>query len=144
MKHLLCAAVALVSFAGCATDTGDIAKDARGRATNAALLRVKDYALQVALTSLGEMAAEKFNGEKVDFAHSIAEGLWRNSGSIANVDTLRSVVKAYGGEEMEALAGPLGRVFTAANAASAADRVKVVNSLAAGVSEAAFDATGKP
>ncbi len=138
----LLAGFAACTLAACATDTGDPAKDRRGRVTNAVLQEVGTAAFRIALDSLTQDADSRHvAGEKTNFAHSAAAGLWKESANIVNSGSLVRVVNAWGGHELPTVAAGLAREYARVAPQTPAERAAVIDRMASGLSTAAVFTT---
>lgn len=113
---------------GCATDSGDAAKDRRGRVTNAVLKTIFVAALNFGVSE-GQSYLEGQNGQ--DAAH--AAFLAADKGLISS-STINDLVTAYAGPQVGQVAA---QQFTAANPQTPAESKAVANTIGAAFQEAA-------
>jgi hypothetical protein len=123
-------------FNGCATNTGDPAKDARGRAVNQALVEAGQVLGSVAVSTLMNAAQQEMTSSSVDWGHAATQGVFANSTSIFNSGQVDRVVMAFSGSNLPQTA----QAASAAFASSAAPAQDKANAIAAVISTAA----GKP
>ena len=102
---------AVVLLQACATTTGDAAKDARGRATNAALLEAGKVLGRVAVSSLMNVAQQEMSGGRADYGHAVSQGLWANAGTIIDSHAIANVVEAYSGKKLPDTANEAADAF---------------------------------
>ena len=129
---------AVLWLPGCATDTGDAAKDRRGRVTNEVLLTVGKFAGKIVLSSAANALTQRAAGLQIDYAEAAQQGLWSNVDTILTSDDLARVVRAYAGPALPGADTALGAQFAAVAPQTAADRHRVIEALAGGMSEATF------
>jgi len=124
---------ALLLLQGCATTTGDATKDARGRATNAALLEAGKVLGWVAVASLMNVAQQEMSGGKADYGHAVSQGLWSNAGNIIDSHAIANVITAYSGDRLDKTSNEAADVFRTSTAPPAvkADAIAAVISAAA-------------
>lgn len=123
----------LLLLQGCATTTGDATKDARARATNAALLEAGKVLGRVAVSSLMNVAQQEMRGGQADYGHAVSHGIWSNAGTIIDSHAIANVVEAYSGRKLSNTANEAADVFRASLAppAAKADAIAAVISAAA-------------
>lgn len=130
--------VGIMHLSACATDTGDPVKDARGRATNQALVEATKVLGRMAASAIFTTARNELQGGNADMGDSAAAGLWANVNSADTGAAVARVMRAYSG-------GTVPK--TAATASAAATQAigegkpapEVVNAIATVVSVAAED-----
>lgn len=101
---------------GCATNTGDPVKDARGRATNQALVEAATVLGNFAANSLYAAAQQEMQTGKVDWGNAATTGLYANSTSILNSGQIQRVVNAYTGNNLPQTAQAAATAFNSSNA----------------------------
>lgn len=106
----------LCLLSSCATTTGDASKDARGRATNAALAEAAKVLGRVAVNSLTTVAKQEMSGGTADYGHAVSQGLWAEAGSIVNSHAIANVVEAYSGKKLPDTANKAADVFRTSTA----------------------------
>ena len=118
----------------CATNTGDPTKDARGRATNQALVEAAKVLGNVAVSSLFNAAQQEMGSGKVDWGNAATQGLYTNSTSIFNSDQITNVMNAYAGNQLPSTAQAAASAFDASNASpiTKSQAIAAVISTAAG------------
>ncbi len=132
-----------LSLSACATTTGDPVKDARGRATNQALVEAGKILGKMATSAIFTAARNEFQGGNADMGDSAAAGLWANVNSADTGAAIKRVVAAYS-------AGTAPKTASTAQAAAiqAIDQgqpaPEVVNAIATVVSAAAEDERPTP
>lgn len=92
--------LATVILTACATTTGDAGKDARGRATNAALSEAGKVLGKIAVASLYNVAQQHITGQNVDFTQAATAGLWSQSTNILSGTAVANVINAYSGNQV--------------------------------------------
>lgn len=138
---VLAACAAMLYLPACATDTGDPAKDRRGRVTNAALESAAIFAGKVVFASVQNAASQWQAGQDIDYAHAASAGLYANLDSIFSSADVNRIVTAYTGPALPGMGPMLAAKYDALAPGTAADRRAVVAALATGVSSAALSAT---
>lgn len=136
MKSLILVIVAAISLIGCATDTGDAAKDRRGRVTNAVLESIASAVGKVAISTLTNAATQQMSGGKVDLASAASQGLWTNATSIVDSNTVAKIVNAWSDDSIKPVAAIAAQKFAEVNPQTPAEKVAVVNAIATGISNA--------
>lgn len=134
MKTLLSLLLPL-ALLSCATNTGDPSKDARGRATNQALLEAGKVLGRVAVSTLMNAAQQEMSGSgKVDFGSAASQGLWSNAGSIVSSSSVENIVNAYSAGKLPTTAAVASSVFSKSSVSSRlkAAAIAAVISTAAG------------
>lgn len=127
--------IIILAFApGCATNTGDPAKDARGRAANQALVEAAKVLGNVAVATLFNAAQQEMTGGKVDFGSAATQGLYANAPSIFTSGQVERIVAAYSGGQLPQTAVAAATVFAASKSS---DSTATANSIAAVISTAA-------
>jgi hypothetical protein len=101
---------------GCATNTGDPVKDARGRATNQALVEAARVLGSVATASLYNAAQQEMQNGKVNWGNAATTGLYNNSASIFNSDQVDRVISAYAGSNLPKTTTAAVSAFNSTNA----------------------------
>lgn len=101
---------------GCATNTGDPVKDARGRATNQALVEAAKVLGNFAVVSLQNAAQQEMQNGKVDWGNAATTGLYANSTSILNSGQIERVINAYAGNNLPQTAQAAATAFDSSNA----------------------------
>jgi phosphoribosylformylglycinamidine (FGAM) synthase-like enzyme len=135
VKQLLLFAVLLtLPLSGCQTSTGDPVKDARGRATNQALLEAGKVLGRVAVSALFNAATQEATGETPKFQQAAAGALWANVDAASTSAAISRIVDAYAGGKAPATAE------AAAKAAGSNVTPAKVNAIASVISSA----TGAP
>lgn len=127
--------------AGCATNTGDPVKDARGRAFNQALIEAGHVLGNVAVASLMNAAQQEMTTGTVDFGHAATQGLFANAPSIFNSGQVDRVVMAYSGSNLPQTAQAAAKAFAQSPmpAQDKANAIAAVISTAAGKPVSTFD-----
>lgn len=121
---------------GCATDTGNPAKDRRGRVTNAVLADIAKAVGAAAFSELSKGFAD------TDHADSAAAGLWTEGlyqagTSLVNSNTLRDLINAYSGHDLSATAAVAATAFRDAAPFTITDQKAIVATIAQAISTAA-------
>lgn len=126
--------LAVMFLSGCSTTTGDAARDARGRATNAALEEATKVLGRVAVNTLANVAQQEMSGGGADFGSAAAAGLWANAGSIVSSEAIAHIIEAYSGKRLPETAAKAAVVFSegAGEAEVKAGAIASVISTAAG------------
>lgn len=129
-------AIAALLFSSCATNTGNPSKDRAGRVTNAALT----IAGKALASSLWQSIATGNEGQKLDLAQSASEGLWRAGAEVVTSDNLKTLVNAWSGGKIPAVATTAATQFAKLNPQTTAERIAVVNEFARVISATAIEA----
>jgi hypothetical protein len=130
---ILAALLPALAFSSCATQTGDRARDARGRATNAALLEAGRVLGKVAVATLYNVAQQEMTGGHADFASAASAGLWSNAGKLLSSAAVERVITAYAADRLPETATAAADAFTV----SAAPPAQKTAAIAAVISTAA-------
>lgn len=116
-SRLLIASAGVFLFTGCATNTGDPAKDARGRAANAVLVEAGKVLGKAAVQSLFTAARDEILGGNEDPANAAAHGLWTNMASITlDSSMIKNVIDAYSGANLPTTSATAAYAFSGSNA----------------------------
>ncbi len=91
-------------FIGCATDTGNVSTDRRGRVTNAILKELGNAVGSVLESSLKNVATDAISGQKVDMAQALTQGLYANMGTIISAEGIGNIMNAWSGNELKPVA----------------------------------------
>lgn len=86
-----------LALMGCATNTGDAGRDARGRATNQALREAGGVLGRVAVSTLFNVASQELGGNRADFGSAAASGLWSQVNAADSGAAVKRIVDAYSG-----------------------------------------------
>ena len=134
IPHLL----ATVALASCATDTPDPAANRRGRVTNAVLAQVGSAVFKVALNSFTASLSARQNDRQIDLGHSIATGLWAEAPTLLSASSIAAVIDAYSDDRSPAIATAAAAAFASVPSSLTRDKIAVVNTIAASISNAAL------
>lgn len=133
MKYL--ALLLALVFTGCATNSGDAKKDARGRATNQALTEAGNVLGKMAVQALFSVAQQEAGGKGVDFQQAAASGLWMNVDAAQTGASIARIVDAYSGGKMTQTAVAAKQAFQGvqgdeSNAAAISEIASVISTAA--------------
>ena len=134
IPHLL----ATLALASCATDGPDPAANRRGRVTNAVLAQVGSAVFKVALASFTESLSARRNDHQIDLGHSIATGLWAEAPTLLSASSIAAVIDAYSDDRSPAIATAAAAAFASVPSSLTRDKIVVVNTIAAAISNAAL------
>lgn len=134
-KGTIVLCVLLMLCTSCATNTGDAAKDSRGRATNAALTYAGKFLGRAAVSALMTVASDEIGGRKADYGSAAASGLWASVNAADTAEAVHGIVSAYSGNKAPETAKASASVFQRAVAAGQ-DARKVIAAIATVVSTA--------
>lgn len=128
MKIIALLTISTLAFTSCATDTGDAAKDRRGRVTNAVLKEVFTAALSFGAAE-GRAYLSGQNGQDA------AAGAFEAAGqSFLSSSTFDHIVAAYAGPQVAKVAA---QQFAKANPQTPGDRAMVANTIGAAFQQVA-------
>lgn len=119
-------------FASCATDTPDVAANARNRAINQVLTEAGSILGRTATQTLFNVARSELTGDKVDYGQSAAAGLWANVNAASTASAIQRVIQAYSGEKAPQTAAVAAQVASPAITPEVVDAVASVISAAVG------------
>lgn len=135
MKYIAIIIAALL-IPACQTDTGNPTKDRNARVTNATLAIVGRAVENFAFNSFMNMAEDGINGKKIDFGSSASVGLATTAKTLVNEKDVQSVIDAWSGNQLPAIAKQAATQFAVANPQTPADRVAVANTISVALSNA--------
>lgn len=118
-KSTILLTIACLAFAGCATDTGDPKKDARGRAWNEAGKQAFNAVLNFGLSEGTQYLAGR-NGQDA------AAGAFEAAKSATSSFNIGAIVSAYAGPEVGAVAEEQMIVAKPANGAQAKQLANII------------------
>lgn len=134
---LAIALLAALSLFGCATNSGNTAKDAKARATNQALTEASSVLGKVAVQTLFNVASQEASGKGVDFQQAAASGLWGNVNAVDTGASVARIVDAYSGNKMTLTAVQAKQTFDEAAQGEGWINAANVNAIATVISAAA-------
>lgn len=122
-------AVALL-LSACATNTGNVSADTRGRVTNAVLKDVFNTVVSAGI-QYGVSSLTGQNGQDA------AEAAFLSAGQANGVSAFRDIEAAYAGPQIKPVVDVALDAIAKANPQSAADRVLVLNTVGAAIQSVA-------
>lgn len=127
---IIAAILALCLLSGCATNTGDAAKDQRGRVTNAVLAEVFNAVVRAGVSAGGSALAGR-NGQDAAHAAFIA------AAQINGTEVLDRILVAYAGPQVQPVADAAMAQIAKVNPRTASDKVAVLNTIGAAIQSVA-------